>query len=111
MSRRRAEALVALFPSQWGDVIKSLTLYQAEGQALEFKLYPKEQRLGMFWPSACYAQPVVAEAVGELLVALVIAVEHGSLPPRVSGSLRSWAEQEVAELAGRCVGMLEHNDA
>ena len=111
LSRRKAEALVELFPSSWSNAIKALTLYQGEGPAVEFRHYPKEQSFGMFWPPASCAQPVLAEAVGELLVALAIVVEQGSLPQRVSSSLRRRAEQSVCELASRCNNLLEHNDA
>jgi hypothetical protein len=111
LTRKQAESLVALLPPSLGEAVKSLTLYQAEGPALEFRHYPKEQSLGMFWPSSPHAQPLVAEAVRELLVALAIVAERGSLPPRVSTSLRAWAEQEVAELATRCGEALAHNDA
>jgi hypothetical protein len=111
LSRKQAEAIVALFPGSWLKAVDSLTLYQSDGEALHVKHYPKARAVGVFWPSSSHPQPTAAEAIRELLVALAIAVERGNLPPKVSKAMRARAEQEVATLLTQCTEVLHRSDA
>ena len=111
LSRKQAEAIVSLFPASWTKSVHSLTLYQGNGESLHVEHYPKARAVALFWPSLSHPQPTAAEATKELLVALAIASERDSLPPRVSKSMRARVEQEVATLLTQCAEVLQQNDA
>ena len=84
LSRKQAEAIVALFPASWIKSVDSLTLYQGNGESLHVAHYPKARAVGLFWPSLSHPRPTAAEATQELLVAMAIATKRGNLPPKVS---------------------------
>jgi len=65
----------------------------------------------VFWPSPPHPQPIAAEAAEELLVALSIATERGTLPSRISKSMRARAQEQVAKVLAQCIEVLEPNDA
>ena len=111
LSRKQAEAIVALFPASWIKSVDSLTLYQGNGESLHVEHYPKARTIGLFWPSSSHQQPTAAEVTQELLVALAIATERGHLPPKVSKSMRARVQQEVATLLTQCTVVLQQNDA
>jgi len=111
LSRKQAEAIVALFPAPWIKSVDSLTFYQGNGESLHVEHYPRARAVGLFWPSSLYPQPTAAEATQELLIALAIATERGNLPPKVSKSMRVRAEQSVATLLTQCTEVLQQNDA
>lgn len=111
LSRKQAEAIVALFPASWVKSVDSLTLHQSNRETLHIEHYPRARAVGLFWPSSSHPQPTAAEAIQELLVALAIATERGNLPPKVSKAMRARAEQDIAALLTQCTEVLRQNDA
>jgi hypothetical protein len=108
LSRSEVEAMVPLFPQSWKRVVKQIVLYQGSGSALKAEFYPKEQLLGLFWPSPADAA-TKSDGVEELLLSLAVAEERGELPKRLSKALRERHLSAVAEIRERCLQVVADN--
>lgn len=106
LSRKEAEAMLPLFPTDWSRLVKSIVLYQGTGAAMEANYYPKESILGLFWPATNAASPSKTEAIEELLLALAVINERGELPVRLSSSQRSHVLEVISTVRDKCLAMV-----
>jgi len=109
LSRKEVEAMVRVFPAAWSHLVKSIVLYQG-GADIDVSFHPKEQTVGLYWPSLS-VDPSKAEAIEVLLVALAVVAERGELPARISPSLRSRLLEQVSELHRKCLAIVAKNAA
>jgi hypothetical protein len=108
LTRSEVEAMIPLFPQSWKRVVKQIVLYQGNENALKAKFYPKEQLLGLFWPSPA-GTATKSDGVEELLLSLAVAEERGELPERLSKAQRERHLAEVAEIRDRCLQIVTNN--
>ena len=111
LSRRQVEAMGAVLPPTWQRSIASLTLCQGRESEFCVKHYPKERKVGAFWPAEQHPQPSIERVVEELLVSLEVIAKRGSLPAHLSKALRGAAAASTAELRARCMEILAENGA
>lgn len=108
LSRSEAEMIVRVLPPSLSSVAKSLVLYGTTDSEIKVTYHPKEQVIGLYWPSERNPVPSKSRAVEELLIALSIIAESGNLPERVSHSLRSRHLENMSALNKKCQGALRH---
>jgi hypothetical protein len=109
LSRREVEAIVQVFPAAWFRLVKSIVLYQGEGN-IDVTFHLKEQIVGLYWPSLSVGLSKT-EAIDALLVALAVVAERGELPARISPSLRSRLLEETSEVHQKCLAIVVENAA
>jgi hypothetical protein len=102
LTRKDAEAVVRLLPASLRQVAKSLVLCQGTTLLLNVAFHPKEKVVALYWPANSIDTPTKESAVEELLVALSIVAEAGTLPQQVSRSLRLRHLEAIASLADVC---------
>jgi hypothetical protein len=102
-SRAEVEAMLQLVPKPWSTNVESVVLYSHREADFRCTYYPKERILGLFWPSAERQKPSKAAAAEEMLVALSVIAERGSLPERLSASLREEHLGAIASIRDRCL--------
>lgn len=106
LSRANVEAMLRHFPWTWSRTVDAIVLYQHQQPDLLCQYYEKERILGLFWPSAEREHPTKVEAVEEMLVALSAIAERGSLPTRLSASLRQQYLDDVASVRAKCLEVI-----
>ncbi|HZF18141.1 MAG TPA: hypothetical protein VE008_00385 [Burkholderiales bacterium] len=103
-SRAEVEAMLQHVPKPWSTNVDSVVLYSHREPDFRCTYYPKERILGLFWPSAGRQQkPSKAAAAEEMLLALSVIAEQGSLPERLSASLREEHLDAIASIRDRCL--------
>ena len=109
LSRKEVEAMIQVFPTAWSRLVKSIVLYQGDAD-IDASFHPKEQIVGLYWPSESVAHSK-AKASEALLVALAVIAERGELPARISPSLRSRLLEQASEVQQKCLSIVAHNAA
>jgi hypothetical protein len=103
-SRAEVEAMLQHVPKPWSENVDSVVLHSHREPDFRCTYYPKERILGLFWPSAePQREPSKAAAAEEMLLALSVIAERGSLPERLSPSLREEHLRAIASIRDRCL--------
>jgi hypothetical protein len=103
-SRAELEAILQHVPKAWSRNVESVVLYSHRDPSFGCTYYPKERVLGLFWPSEQQPQqPSKVEATEELLLALSVIAERGSLPARLSASLREAHLGAIGAIRDSCL--------
>jgi hypothetical protein len=110
LNRAEVEVMLTHVPSSWGRHVKSVVLYEHQQPAFRCTYYEKEKILGLFWPSKNQIeQPAKADAVEEMLLSLSVIAERGSLPERLSSSLRNEHLSAIGAIRKRCLEAIGEN--
>lgn len=106
LSRAEVEAMSQHLPGSWSRSVDAIVLYQHQQPDFLCRYYEKERILGLFWPSVEHEQPTKIEAVEEMLVALSAIADRGSLPTRLSASLRQQYLDDVVSVRAKCLTVI-----
>ena len=104
-SRKEIEAMVQLFPVSWSRNVKTVLLGTTNKTGMTITFYPKSQTLYVTCPSQGI-RPSKVDAIEALLVTLAIIDETGSLPKKISSSVRAHALAITSELAQSCIQLV-----
>ena len=103
LSRAEVEAMLHHLPGSWNRSVDAIVLYEHQEPEFRCRYYEKEKKLGLFWPSNDHNQPTKSKAVDEMLIALSAIANRGSLPDRLSASLRSQYLADAATVRAKCL--------
>lgn len=109
LSRAEVESVLDHFPPAWSRAVASLVLYQHQHSEFECKYFEKKKILGLFWPSPKHEQPTKAQAIEQMLLALSVLAEHGSLPSRLRRAARQEHLHAIAPVRDKCLETIGTN--
>src|SRR5688572_15425025 len=84
VTRGELEAMLPLFPSHWGEAVRSITLCQGTEQTVLVGYHAKEQVVAFHWPTPATSNLTKRDGLAELLVSLAVIAERRAVPRKMS---------------------------